>query len=148
MAVRGKVAEEMAKEVQRIAATVPYDRKRKCLRGSVKTGDLVRFLGTQLLTDDYINVMMHILVDNLDKNGGQQSTRRILVASLHFSNDITNLKLPEEKWKTTLALRRESRMKTLTSSTSLSTSTRITGWQVQSTSGRIPFRRMRQSARY
>ncbi|KAF5320335.1 hypothetical protein D9611_011267 [Ephemerocybe angulata] len=110
---------EKVKEVRSLAMKLPYEKKTTYLRGSATTKHLVHFLGTQLLTDDHINIMMHVLAEEVVPNGDSQSGedrahRKVLVAPLHFSNEVyrlkNKLKLPEAQWKRTLLSRYANRV--------------------------------------
>ncbi|KAF6746596.1 hypothetical protein DFP72DRAFT_1076277 [Ephemerocybe angulata] len=110
---------EKVKEVRALAMKLPYEKKTMYLRGSATTKHLVHFLGTQLLTDDHINIMMHVLAEEVVPKGDSQSgedraDRKVLVAPLHFSNEVyrlkNKLKLPEAQWKRTLLSRYANRV--------------------------------------
>ncbi|KAF5341928.1 hypothetical protein D9611_001095 [Ephemerocybe angulata] len=112
---------EKLKEVRALAIKLPYEKKTTYLRGSATTKHLVHFMGTQLLTDDHINIMMHVLAEEVtipkdDSQSGKEPLphRKVLVAPLHFSNEVyllkNKLKLPEAQWKRTLLSRYANRV--------------------------------------
>lgn len=109
-----RLIEETVEEVQEQIKVLPYDQKMKYLRGHTSTGHLARFLGKRWLTDDHLNIMMHVLSD-LNKRSKSVSARSSLIAPLAFSNEIllvdSKMKLGQEKWEKTTLHRYETQIK-------------------------------------